>query len=113
MNDACDEVLCRRNSTLGDAADDVSDAVDDTDYRPHHRVAWRAVGGAWVRMGRGRCFRIGQGVAQIGERFATQLAAHLREEVALFLRDVVAYVLDQNGDLGIETLARWIEVNEL
>ena len=72
-----------------------------------------ASGDARVRMGRRRLLRVRQGLAEIGERGPTQLTAHLREEVAFLLLDVVADVLHEHRDLGVEALVRGIEVDEL
>ena len=73
---------------------------------PTTRVAGRRVGRPRVGMGRSGLLRVDHRVAEVGERGAAELVAHLREEVALFLLDVVAHVLDEHGDLGVEALVR-------
>ena len=64
-------------------------------------------------MGRRRLLRFSQGIAEIGKRRPAQLTAHFREELGLLLLDVVTYVLDEHGDLGIEALVAGIEVGKL
>ncbi len=59
-----------------------------------------------------RLLGLGQSLTQIGERGAAQLVADLREELTLFFLDVVAHVLHQHGDLGVEALVLRIEVGQ-
>jgi hypothetical protein len=57
-----------------------------------------------VRAGRCRLPGLGHGVAQVVEGVPPELVTHAGEEVVLLLSDVVAHVLDQDRDLGIEAL---------
>ena len=52
-------------------------------------------------------------LAELGECFAAEFAAHRREELAFFLLDVVANVLDEHRGLGVEALVGGVHVGEL
>ena len=67
-------------------------------------------GCGWV----GRRLRGGRhGVAEVVEGVAAELVADLGEELVFLLLDVVADVLDQDGDLGVEALVLRVHVVEL
>ena len=52
-------------------------------------------------------------LAELSECFAAEFAAHRREELAFFLLDVVANVLDEHRGLGVEALVGGVHVGEL
>jgi hypothetical protein len=60
-------------AALGDAAEVVTDPIDDTGDRSSDHVGSAGIGHARVRFGRSRLLRVGQRLAEIGEFVATEL----------------------------------------
>jgi hypothetical protein len=65
---AGDEILHRGYAASGNAADVVTDPVDDTGDRSDHGVGRWRVRSAWVRTCRSGVLRFLQGAAEIDER---------------------------------------------
>ena len=66
-----------------------------------------------MRVGGGHLLRRLHGVAQLAEVVAAEGIAHLGEVVGLLLLDVVAHVLHEDGDLGVEALVLGVHALEL
>nr|WP_254126997.1 hypothetical protein [Aquihabitans sp. G128] len=70
-------------------------------------------GGAGVRVRRRRLLGVDHGIAELGQGLAPELLADLREVLLLLFLHVVAHVLDEDGDLGVEALVVGVEVVDL
>ena len=111
--DACDEILDGGHAALGDTAEVVADAIDNARDCACDGVGGAGIRHAGMRLRRCRLLLVGQRLAERDEIVAAGLSAHDRKEFALLLFDVMSYVLDENGDLGIEALMTGVHVGEL
>ena len=66
-----------------------------------------------MRASRRRLLGVGQRLAEVGQRGPAELGTDLGEELVLLLLDVVAHVLHQDRDLGIEALVLRVEIDQL
>ena len=70
-------------------------------------------GEAGVRAGRGDLLGRLHRVAELAEGVAAERSRTFGKKSLLLLLDVVAHVLDQHGDLGVEPLVGGVHVVEL
>ncbi len=57
-----------------------------------------------MRSGRCQAFCLGKRRSQIQQRLASYFCAHLGKEIVLLFVNVMADILDEDRDLGVETL---------